>query len=114
MRNNSKDASGKGYPLSITAVEVKVVDNSNSSNNSNQFQIGGKEMAFVKHMLPTLDWSALVQVRVPEIFKACRRFLYCRVPQRRGIIPVLRMIRCFSCASGCITGGSVNATSNMD
>jgi hypothetical protein len=57
MRNNSKDAEGKGFPLRISAVEVKVVDNSTS-------QVGKREVEFVRHMLPTLEWSALVQVRV--------------------------------------------------
>jgi hypothetical protein len=56
MRNNSKEAEGNGYPLRITAVEVKVVDNPEAG------AVGEKEMDFVKHMLPTLDWPALVQV----------------------------------------------------
>ena len=65
MRNNSKDANGKGFPLRITAVEVKVMDNK-SSQDGQQHKIptGNREIAFVKHMLPTLEWTALVQVRV--------------------------------------------------
>ena len=27
MRNNTSEAKGKGFPLKITAVEVKVIDN---------------------------------------------------------------------------------------
>ena len=57
MRNNTKDAAGKGFPLRITAVEVKVVDNPEAG------QVGDKELEFVKHVLSTLDWPALVQVR---------------------------------------------------
>lgn len=57
MRNNTKEADGKGYPLKITAVQVKVVDNPDAG------AVGTRELEFVKHMLPTLDWSALVQVR---------------------------------------------------
>ena len=55
MRNNTKDADGKGFPLKITAVEVRVVDNPDATN------VGQKEIDFVKHMLPVLDWPALVQ-----------------------------------------------------
>jgi hypothetical protein len=57
MRNNTKEADGKGFPLRITAVEVKVVDNPEAG------AAGEREIQFVKHMLPTLDWPALVQVR---------------------------------------------------
>ena len=57
MRNNTQDAKGQGYPLKITAVEVRVIDNPGG--------VGEQEMAFVKHILPTLEWSALVQVRFP-------------------------------------------------
>ena len=55
MINNTKDADGKGFPLKITAVEVRVVDNPDATN------VGQKEIDFVKHMLPVLDWPALVQ-----------------------------------------------------
>ena len=54
LRNNSKEAAGKGYPLRINAVEVKVVDNAG--------ELTEREISFVKHMLPTLEWSALVKV----------------------------------------------------
>ena len=65
MRNNSKDANGKGFPLIITAVEVKVMDNKSSHDGQQQqpkLPTENREIAFVKHMLPTLEWSALVQV----------------------------------------------------
>ena len=56
MRNNSKEASGKGFPLRITAIEVKVIDNPESG------EVGTREIDFVKRFLPALEWSALVQV----------------------------------------------------
>jgi hypothetical protein len=56
LRNNSKDANGKGFPLRITAVEVNVLDNPETG------AIGKREINFVKGVLPTLEWSALVQV----------------------------------------------------
>jgi deoxyribose-phosphate aldolase len=62
MRNNSKEAEGNGYPLRITAVEVKVVDNPEAG------AVGAKEIDFVKHMLPILEWSALVQVGSMVLF----------------------------------------------
>lgn len=55
MRNNTKDADGKGFPLRITAVEVKVVNNPEATT------VGEREIDFVKRMLPVLDWPALVQ-----------------------------------------------------
>jgi hypothetical protein len=56
MRNNSKEAKGKGFPLKITSVEVKVIDNPDACATE-------RDIEFVKRMLPTLDWAALVQVR---------------------------------------------------
>ena len=56
LRNNTKEAEGKGFPLKISAVEVKVVDNPDAG------AVGERELGFVKHMLPVLDWPALVQV----------------------------------------------------
>jgi Trm112p-like protein. len=55
MRNNSEKAKGKGWPLRITAVEVRVDDAD---------EIGSepeKEIAFVKGILGMLDWPTLVQ-----------------------------------------------------
>lgn len=57
MRNNSKEADGKGFPLRITAVEVKVVDHPDAG------AVTDNEISFVKHILSTLDWPALVKVR---------------------------------------------------
>lgn len=57
MRNNTKEANGKGFPLKITAVEVKVVDNPDAA------AVSEHDISFVKHIMPTLDWPALVQVR---------------------------------------------------
>jgi hypothetical protein len=56
MRNNTKEAEGRGFPLKITAVEVKVVENPDAA------AVGEKEIQFVRHMLPILEWAALVQV----------------------------------------------------
>lgn len=61
MRNNTKEANGKGFPLRITAVEVRVVENPDATN------VGDDEVAFVRHILPTLEWSALVQVRISRL-----------------------------------------------
>jgi multifunctional methyltransferase subunit TRM112 len=55
MRSNTKLAKGQGFPLRITAVEVKVVENPEATH------VGQKEIDFVRHMLPVLDWPALVQ-----------------------------------------------------
>ncbi|KAL3915025.1 MAG: hypothetical protein SGARI_008282, partial [Bacillariaceae sp.] len=55
MRNNTQEAKGKGFPLKITAVEVKVIDHPEAAAVSN------RELDFVKRILPTLEWPALVQ-----------------------------------------------------
>ncbi|KAL3917282.1 MAG: hypothetical protein SGARI_007752 [Bacillariaceae sp.] len=57
MRNNTQEAKGKGFPLKITAVEVKVIDHPEAS------AVGERELDFVKRILPTLEWPALVQER---------------------------------------------------
>lgn len=57
MCNNTKAAKGKGFPLKINAVEVKVIQNPNGAGTP----VGPSELEFVKRLLPTLDWSALVQ-----------------------------------------------------
>ncbi len=56
MRNNSAEAAGKGWPLKITCVELRVDDAAESGNNNPQ-----QEMAFVKGILGMLDWPTLVQ-----------------------------------------------------
>ena len=56
MRNNSKEAKGNGFPLSIQAVEVQVIDEpSNTSMTQEQ------QEKFVQKILPILEWPALVQ-----------------------------------------------------
>ena len=50
LRNNSKGVV-EGYPLRITASEVQVTDNEYNEE-------------FVRHMLPTLNWGVLVEVRL--------------------------------------------------
>ena len=55
MRNNTEAAKGKGWPLRITAVEVRVDDAT---------EIGSdpvREIAFVKGVVGMLDWPTLVQ-----------------------------------------------------
>eukprot|EP00520_Triparma_pacifica_P020014 CAMPEP_0118649972 /NCGR_PEP_ID=MMETSP0785-20121206/9997_1 /TAXON_ID=91992 /ORGANISM="Bolidomonas pacifica, Strain CCMP 1866" /LENGTH=124 /DNA_ID=CAMNT_0006542313 /DNA_START=288 /DNA_END=658 /DNA_ORIENTATION=+ len=48
LRNNSKEAGQNGYPLSITATEVRVTDN--------QFN-----REFTEHILRTINWEVLVE-----------------------------------------------------
>ena len=55
LRNNSAAAKGKGFPLRITAAEVKV--------DGNAAPLDEQRAAFLKGIIPTLDWPALVQVR---------------------------------------------------
>lgn len=55
MRNNSDEAKGKGFPLRITAAEVKVIDSPKTG------AIEERDIDFVKRILPTLEWHALVQ-----------------------------------------------------
>jgi hypothetical protein len=54
LQNNSSSAKGKGYPLRITATEIKVDDYGG--------MISEQQLDFVKGMLPTLNWEALVKV----------------------------------------------------
>lgn len=61
MRNNSAEAKGKGFPLKITVAEVRVIDNPNAG--SNGAVTSQRDLDFVKRLLPTLEWPALVQVR---------------------------------------------------
>jgi multifunctional methyltransferase subunit TRM112 len=55
LRNNSAEANEKGFPLKITAVEVRVDDSSEVGTDQD------REIAFVKGILGMLDWDALVQ-----------------------------------------------------
>ena len=54
LRNNTAEAKGKGFPLRITAGEVRVEENDE--------EVSERQVAFVKSMLDRLDWPALVQV----------------------------------------------------
>ena len=54
LRNNAADAKGKGFPLRITAAEVKV--------DEDVAPLDERRAAFLKGIIPTLDWPALVQV----------------------------------------------------
>lgn len=55
LRNNTQEADGKGYPLKITAVEVRVDDASEVGTDP------AREIAFVKGILGMLDWNILVK-----------------------------------------------------
>mmetsp|Transcript_15473 Transcript_15473/g.14893 ORF Transcript_15473/g.14893 Transcript_15473/m.14893 type:complete len:136 (-) Transcript_15473:322-729(-) len=55
LRNNSNDAKGKGYPLHITALEIRVDDSSEVGSDPN------REETFIKGILGVLDWAVLIQ-----------------------------------------------------
>ena len=55
LRNNSEAADGKGYPLKITAIEVRVDDSGEVGTDPQ------REIAFVKGILGMLDWKILVR-----------------------------------------------------
>lgn len=54
LRNNSAAANGKGFPLRITAAEIRVDDKKDDDDDAMQ-------IAFVKGILGMLEWSTLVQ-----------------------------------------------------
>lgn len=54
LTNNTAAAAGKGFPLKITATEIRVDDSQNIEN-------AEQEISFVKGVLGMLDWPALVQ-----------------------------------------------------
>ena len=56
LKNNSAEAKGKGFPLKVIAKEIRVDDDNRSLDET-------KQVLFVRKVLPTLDWPALVQVR---------------------------------------------------
>jgi len=60
LRNHSAKAKGKGFPLKITATQVRV-DNNNNSQQDEQAQ--QQQVVFVQNLLQagTLDWPALVK-----------------------------------------------------
>jgi hypothetical protein len=74
MRCNIEEAKGNGFPLRINAVEVKVVENPEAS------AVTDRDIDFVKHILPTLDWPALVKVSLClKFFARINRQLVARV-----------------------------------
>ena len=64
MRCSTEEAKGNGFPLKINAVEVTVVDNPDAA------AVSDREIDFVRHILPTLDWPALVKVRISLLHHA--------------------------------------------
>jgi len=58
LRNNSADAKGKGFPLHIAVSEVRI-DEQNT--NHSRSPIGEQQIAFVRGILPILDWAALIK-----------------------------------------------------
>jgi hypothetical protein len=57
LRNNSAAAEGKGFPLKITATEIRVDEDAANDDDDDD-----RKVALVKGVLDTLDWPALVQV----------------------------------------------------
>ncbi len=57
LRNNSHEAQGKGYPLQIKPIEIRVDDSSEVGSDPE------REEAFVKGILGMLDWKVLLKVR---------------------------------------------------
>lgn len=55
MRNNMEATEGKGFPLKITATEIRV------DNVLEEAADADRQIAFVKGILGVLDWPALVQ-----------------------------------------------------
>jgi hypothetical protein len=71
LNNNSPSAKGNGYPLRLISVTSIRVDHTNSSTleydkndaqNIHQDTNDGIQVEFVKGIIPTLHWPALVQV----------------------------------------------------
>lgn len=56
LRNNSAAAEGKGFPLKITATEIRVDEDAANDDDDE------RKVVMVKGVLDTLDWPALVQV----------------------------------------------------
>jgi multifunctional methyltransferase subunit TRM112 len=54
LRNNSESAKGKGFPLKITATEIRVDDPSTHAVDAEQ------QIQFCRGILSMLDWPALV------------------------------------------------------
>jgi hypothetical protein len=59
LSNNSPKAKGNGYPLGLTQVTSVRVDPNNDDIDDNN---NNNKVEFVKGIIPTLHWPALVQV----------------------------------------------------
>jgi hypothetical protein len=63
LKNNCADAKGNGYPLKLMNVtSVRVDNNTNTSSDDKNDDETNMKIEFIKGILPTLHWSALVQV----------------------------------------------------
>lgn len=84
LNNNSQKAKGNGYPLRLirvtsirvdpttgdgVVVETVTSDNNNSNDNS--------KVEFVKGIIPTLHWPALLQVRYIYTHRRARGHIVC-------------------------------------
>jgi hypothetical protein len=66
LQNNAAAAKGKGFPLQLSVGQVRVEDSNPSLDTTRQLD-------FVKKILPTLDWQALVQVSTPTFSRRFRK-----------------------------------------
>ena len=64
MRNNTAEAARGGFPLKITATEIRVDDSSDVGEDTE------REVMFVKSILGILDWPALVKVSFEPLFSS--------------------------------------------
>ena len=62
LTNPSAEAKGRGFPLRITVGKVRVEEG----------EINARQVQFVRNMLPTLEWPALVKVSCPRHYKFFR------------------------------------------
>mmetsp|Transcript_58762 Transcript_58762/g.174851 ORF Transcript_58762/g.174851 Transcript_58762/m.174851 type:complete len:80 (+) Transcript_58762:258-497(+) len=56
LRNNATASKGRGWPLEITATEIRVDDSGDVGEDAE------RESAFIKGVLGVIDWPTLVQV----------------------------------------------------
>lgn len=73
LQNNSLSAKGKGYPLKITVAQIRVDDAIQQASIDTE-----RKLSFVKGVIPTLDWSALVTVSH-----------YQKITRSKGLIAIL-------------------------
>jgi hypothetical protein len=65
LNNNSPNAKGNGYPLRLIQVTSVRIDPTSAASSSSDDADGGDEQSkveFIKGIVPTLHWPALVQV----------------------------------------------------